>query len=880
MKNLPSSNASLPSLAQIKAEKLRRLRLKLEADHLEFTKHFFRIRQGIDFRVNWHHVYIADTLEQVIRGEIKNVVFNVSPGSSKTEEVVINFIARGLALNARARFLHISYSDDLAVLNSETAREVVRSEEYQQLWPRKIATDADSKKRWNVEDNGKKAGGVYATSLGGQITGFRAGHMAEGWQGCFPVGTRVWTERGLIPIDRIVRERMAIKVWAFDYAGNMVLRDVIAWHENPPNEIVRVTFDDGASVECTPDHRFWTLNRGWVRADSLCIDDRLPCVNGRVQRADDIGIDAKSGGSGIPTLPVLATSSVSAVGKGEISLCSGKDGAQVRSFASMSDDVDATRHGLPGVTAPYLAHNANMDSVLLGDVLSGDADSVVNRQSLLVGENRGGMDFSLAEGPMPLAIEDVRKACVVSKIGEPVIRMVPVVMADLESIGTGAAKGRHNGLVDSDSLNALGSHACVEPHVPARLALQGNDALALDELHAVLSDDRSGFAANAPQVGHAVGAFISGDRSPVLFERVRHDESTFCLTVNEYHNFTVESGIVVKNCILIDDPLKVEDAYSKTNRDKANRKLISTVKSRRANPDTPIVVIMQRLAEEDPTGFIKAGGIPGEWTFIEIPALITDEYVANLPEHIRPLVDSSERDEDGRFSYWPYKEPLQELLAAEKADRYVFSGQYMQRPSPLGGGIIRSAAFQRYTIVPQMKYRMIYADTAQKTAERNDYSVFECWGLGLDNRIYLLDMIRGKWQAPELRQRAIDFWAKHAASNGELNVAPLRKMKIEDKASGTGLIQDIHASGGIPVEGIERNRDKLTRVMDVVSYIDSGLVCIPFDAPFVSDFVTECESFTADDTHAHDDQIDPMCDAINDMLAGAKDLSIWARLAG
>lgn len=516
MKNLPSSNASLPSLAQIKAEKLRRLRLKLEADHLEFTKHFFRIRQGIDFRVNWHHVYIADTLEKVIRGEIKNVVFNVSPGSSKTEEVVINFIARGLALNARARFLHISYSDDLAVLNSETAREVVRSEEYQQLWPRKIASDADSKKRWNVEDAGKKAGGVYATSLGGQITGFRAGHMAEGWQGA----------------------------------------------------------------------------------------------------------------------------------------------------------------------------------------------------------------------------------------------------------------------------------------------------------------------------------------------------------------------------ILIDDPLKVEDAYSKTNRDKANRKLISTVKSRRANPDTPIVVIMQRLAEEDPTGFIKAGGIPGEWTFIEIPALITDEYVANLPEHIRPLVDSSERDEDGRFSYWPYKEPLQELLAAEKADRYVFSGQYMQRPSPLGGGIIRSAAFQRYTIVPQLKYRMIYADTAQKTAERNDYSVFECWGLGLDNRIYLLDMIRGKWQAPELRQRAIDFWAKHAASNGELNVAPLRKMKIEDKASGTGLIQDIHASGGIPVEGIERNRDKLTRVMDVVSYIDSGLVCIPFDAPFVSDFVTECESFTADDTHAHDDQIDPMCDAINDMLAGAKDLSIWARLAG
>ena len=55
--------------------------------------------------------------------------------------------------------------------------------------------------------------------------------------------------------------------------------------------------------------------------------------------------------------------------------------------------------------------------------------------------------------------------------------------------------------------------------------------------------------------------------------------------------------------------------------------------------------------------------------------------------------------------------------------------------------------------------------------------------------------------------------------------------------------------------------------MDVVSYIESGYVCVPEEAAFVSDFIDECEAFTADDTHAHDDQIDPMCDAIKDMLA-------------
>ena len=98
------------------------IKAKCERDHLFFSRYFFKHRQGIKFRVNWHHVLIADTVQRVIDGELKNVVINVPPGSSKTELVAINLIARGLALNPRARFLHISYSDDLALLNSETAR--------------------------------------------------------------------------------------------------------------------------------------------------------------------------------------------------------------------------------------------------------------------------------------------------------------------------------------------------------------------------------------------------------------------------------------------------------------------------------------------------------------------------------------------------------------------------------------------------------------------------------------------------------------------------------------------------------------------------------------------------------------------------------------
>ena len=112
---------------------------KCENDHLFFTRYFFKHRQGIKFRVNWHHHLISDTVQRVIDGELKNVVINVPPGSSKTEIVAINLMARGLAINPRARFLHISYSDDLALLNSGTAKEIVQSDEFQALWPLKVA---------------------------------------------------------------------------------------------------------------------------------------------------------------------------------------------------------------------------------------------------------------------------------------------------------------------------------------------------------------------------------------------------------------------------------------------------------------------------------------------------------------------------------------------------------------------------------------------------------------------------------------------------------------------------------------------------------------------------------------------------------------------
>jgi len=313
--------------------------------------------------------------------------------------------------------------------------------------------------------------------------------------------------------------------------------------------------------------------------------------------------------------------------------------------------------------------------------------------------------------------------------------------------------------------------------------------------------------------------------------------------------------------VLWDDPHNVEDAHSKSRLEEAARIFRETLPTRLNNPDrSAIVIIMQRLAGDDVSGEILASDYGYEHLCLPM------EYESGRQRSTSiGFVDP--RTYDGELLF-PERFPA-EVVRRDKIimGTHAYAGQYQQRPMARGGNIIKGEWFARHAILPAIEYRMIYGDTAQKTKEANDYSVLECWGKGYDGKIYLLDMVRGRWEAPELENRTLAFWHKHATEMSAM-LGPLRQMRIEDKASGTGLIQKLKRA--IPISGIERNRDKYTRVMDVTGYIEAGFVSIPMDASFANDFTAECEAFTANDSHQHDDQIDPMIDAIMDMLQSAE----------
>ena len=324
---------------------------------------------------------------------------------------------------------------------------------------------------------------------------------------------------------------------------------------------------------------------------------------------------------------------------------------------------------------------------------------------------------------------------------------------------------------------------------------------------------------------------------------------------------------------IVDDPIKPDDRNSEKIVNNINARFNGTFRSRLMQErNTPMIVIMQRIAENDPSGFLLKGGTGEMWHHLSLPVMISSADDNGNP------VEAPKQNTHARIiphnlpdgPLWDFKHDESEIESL-RIDPFTFSAQYMQNPSPLGGGIFKESWWRYYPMGGiRFERRVIFVDTAQKTKEANDYSCFQCWG-EFENNIYLIDLIKGKWEAPELLRRARLFWNKHYGTGLARTTGRLEYMGIEDKSSGTGLIQQLAdpietSDIRIPVVAIPRHIDKLTRAQDAVPYIHAGRVLLPEGADFVLDYVSEFSLFSSDDSHLHDDQVDPTLDAISNML--------------
>lgn len=322
--------------------------------------------------------------------------------------------------------------------------------------------------------------------------------------------------------------------------------------------------------------------------------------------------------------------------------------------------------------------------------------------------------------------------------------------------------------------------------------------------------------------------------------------------VRQARAFTSMTG-VRGDRVILDDPISADNANSQAKLEAAKIAFTETLPTRVNSDKSAIVVIMQRLNEKDISGVIKDMGLP--YVHLCIPMRFEPEHRCTTS-----IGWTDPRTKEGELMF-PERFGEAQVSELEKTlGTYGTAGQLQQRPAPRGGGIINTEWFKYWASVPQLEFRFITVDTAQKTADHNDWSVLQCWARSTVGQAVKLDQVRGKWEAPELLINARAFWLKHL--NDMRPVAQgsaLRGMYVEDKVSGTGLIQTLRREG-IPVVAVQRSKDKISRGYDAAPFIASGNVVLPQDAPWLSDFLSEVAAFPAG---AHDDQLDPMFDAIN-----------------
>ena len=179
-------------------------------------------------------------------------------------------------------------------------------------------------------------------------------------------------------------------------------------------------------------------------------------------------------------------------------------------------------------------------------------------------------------------------------------------------------------------------------------------------------------------------------------------------------------------CILIDDPSKAGEASSAVMRQNVLDWFATTMETRKNRPDTPIIVVMQRLHEDDLSGFLLAGGNGETWEHLVIPAI----------------------NEDGE-SFWEDQFPIEDLRRREAANPYVFAGQFMQTPAPKGGGMFPVDRFVIVEHAPapdQIAASLRYWDKAG-TAGGGAYTAGALMHKLKDGRFCVSDVRRGQLAA-------------------------------------------------------------------------------------------------------------------------------------
>ena len=318
--------------------------------------------------------------------------------------------------------------------------------------------------------------------------------------------------------------------------------------------------------------------------------------------------------------------------------------------------------------------------------------------------------------------------------------------------------------------------------------------------------------------------------------------------------------------IIIDDPQKSVDASSESGRTKLNEWYGSTLYSRLNDKATgKILLVMQRLHQDDLSGHLLDAG--NQFKVIKLPVIATEDESWIVKNRISGKTRVITRAK-GELLH-SERENMDVVMGIKNSmGEYAFVAQYQQDPCPPEGGIIKESWLKYYpddALNSRLNPKNLFIswDTANKAGENNAYSVGCVILMTTDYKFYLIDVIRGKWDTPQLFDKIMEVYNEYKYNQNAGNYV---KLLIEDKASGEFLIPMLgkardRASMMLEVVPIKPTMDKISRAKALSVMVEKGNVLFPqSNESWWSDCKKELLGFP---NTKYKDQVDAMSQCIN-----------------
>jgi len=301
--------------------------------------------------------------------------------------------------------------------------------------------------------------------------------------------------------------------------------------------------------------------------------------------------------------------------------------------------------------------------------------------------------------------------------------------------------------------------------------------------------------------------------------------------------------------LIIDDPLKPDEAVSEVTRKNVNDWFDGTAYTRLdSKRHGAIVIIMQRLHMDDLAGHVQQ---KSPWEVLNLAAIAEADETYHYNTFLGPRTKVRVTGD----ALHPQRESLEVLSQIrDNLGEYAFAGQYQQSPVPLGGGMIKEEWIHTVesAAIPTSFEMVVQSwDTASKTHQFADYSV--CVTIGLKNKmLYVLDVYRDRLDFPNLKRAVIEKYRQYKPQS----------LLVEDAGSGIALIQELKEHQIYCVKPIKPQGDKQTRLFAQQAIFESGRIKFLKEGVWLPECIKELTSFPY---AKHDDQVDALTQAMGFM---------------